>query len=146
MTWLGGRFQSLAQRIPSKRHAAALRVDPQHGVDAGTVQEVDVPLGVDAVDVAAVAERGVVATGVEPRDPAGGGRVDHRVERARAIARPVVRSAERPGDDVHAVGHEPVDGGLGLRRCGRSRQEQLGARSHVLDDLGDGDAVPVAGR
>ena len=55
---------------------------------------------------------GVVAAGVEPGDALRDGGVDHRGERAGAVARAVVRGAERAGDDGDAVGGEPVDRGL----------------------------------
>ena len=112
-----------------ERHAAALRIDTKHRVDAGTVQEVDVARGVDAVGVAAVTEGCVVAAGVEPRDPASSGVVDDGVERAGTVARPVVWRAERTSDDVHVVGREPIDGRLSLGGGRRRRQEQLGVRA-----------------
>ena len=124
-------------------NAAALRVDAQHRVDPGAVVEVDEPGAIDAIGEASVAGGGIVATGVEPSDAAGDGVVDHRVERARPVARAVVRRAQRSGDDVDAVCHEPVDGSLGLGRRAGGRQEQLGPRCHVLDDLGNGDTVSI---
>ena len=75
-----------------------------------------------------------------------GGVVDDGVERAGSVARSVVRGAERTGDDVHAVVHEPLDRCLGLSGCRRGREEQLCARRHVFDDLGHRDAVAVGHR
>ena len=132
--------------MPSKATPPFCWIDAQHRVDGRTVEEVDVAAGVDPVGVAAVAECRIVAAGVEPRDPARRGIVDDGVERAGTVAGPVVRSAERPGDDVHAVEHEPIDRSLELGGGRRGREEQFGAGRHVLDDLGDRDAVAVAHR
>src|SRR5262249_30794129 len=106
--------------------------------------EVDEAVAVGISQRAAPVVHPVVAGGLNPEDAGLTGGLDRRrgaVRAAGAVAAAVAGETERAVDDLDASGLDLL---LGLLEPGRvvdAVKEQLRARRHLMDDLGDSGAV-----
>ena len=76
-----------------------------------------------------------------PQDASGTGSINNLGDRPGAITRPPDWPTHRIGDNINALGYQPVNGVTQLNHGVRVNQIELGVRGNIIDNLGAGGAV-----